>query len=212
MKIYNYLFKKNIIFLAVICLSYFMPTIPEEKIRVNARIPKSLYDFVCSKYDNISQAINIGLENLKESKTEDCHTPADSSTQDDIHTSHTPAGHDIRDDINPVIHTDIQALTERTEEQKARFEEYKAHVQTLNTEITRLQNLIMEAPDPIELVKLQERNEGLNLLIEEKNKRIEELNQHNENMSAFANYFKSNEPKLLEAPAAEKIKPWYKFW
>ena len=70
----------------------------------------------------------------------------------------------------------------------------------------------MEAPDPIELVKLQERNEGLNLLIEEKNKRIEELNQHNENMSAFANYFKSNEPKLLEAPAAEKIKPWYKFW
>lgn len=189
-----------------------MPTIPEEKIRVNARIPKSLYDFVCSKYDNISQAINIGLENLKESKTEDCHTPANSSTQDDIHTRHTSAGHDIRDDINPVIHTDIHALTERTEEQKARFEEYKAHVQTLNTEITRLQNLIMEAPDPIELVKLQERNEGLNLLIEEKNKRIEELNQHNENMSAFANYFKSNEPKLLEAPAAEKIKPWYKFW
>jgi len=174
-----------------------MPTMPEEKIRVNARIPKSLYDFVCSKYDNISQAINIGLENLKKSKTEDCHTPADSSTQDDI---------------NPVVHTDIQALTERTEEQKARIEEYKAHVQTLNTEITRLQNLIMEAPDPIELVKLQERNEGLNLLIEEKNKRIEELNQHNENMSAFANYFKSNEPKLLEAPAAEKIKPWYKFW
>src|SRR5674476_120124 len=212
MKGYNHLFRKNIIFLAVICLSYFMPTIPEEKIRVNARIPKSLYDFVCSKYDNISQAINIGLENLKESKTEDCHTPANSSTQDDIHTSHTPAGHDIRDDINPVIHTDIQALTERTEEQKARFEEYKAHVQTLNTEITRLQNLIMEAPDPIELVKLQERNEGLQRLLEEKDKRIEDLTREVGTLNGFAHYFKNVEVKQIEAPAPEKVKPWYKFW
>jgi len=197
MKGYNHLFRKNIIFLAVICLSYFMPTMPEEKIRVNARIPKSLYDFVCSKYDNISQAINIGLENLKESKTEDCHTPADSSTQDDI---------------NPVVHTDIQALTERTEEQKARIEEYKAHVQTLNTEITRLQNLIMEAPDPIELVKLQERNEGLQRLLEEKDKRIEDLTREVGTLNGFAHYFKNVEVKQIEAPAAERKKPWYKFW
>jgi len=197
MKGYNYLFRKNIIFLAVICLSYFMPTMPEEKIRVNARIPKSLYDFVCSKYDNISQAINIGLENLKKSKTEDCHTPADSSTQDDI---------------NPVVHTDIQALTERTEEQKARIEEYKAHVQTLNTEITRLQNLIMEAPDPIELVKLQERNEGLQRLLEEKDKRIEDLTREVGTLNGFAHYFKNVEVKQIEAPATERKKPWYKFW
>lgn len=37
-------------------LSYSMTT-QEEKIRVNARIPKSLYDWVNSEYDNTSQAI-----------------------------------------------------------------------------------------------------------------------------------------------------------
>jgi hypothetical protein len=40
-------------------------TSQEEKIRVNARIPKSLYDFVCSEYENVSQAINEGLEKLR---------------------------------------------------------------------------------------------------------------------------------------------------
>jgi hypothetical protein len=38
----------------------------EEKIRVNARIPKNLYDWVCSEYDNTSIAINEGLEKLRE--------------------------------------------------------------------------------------------------------------------------------------------------
>lgn len=38
----------------------------EEKIRVNARIPKNLYDWVCSEYDNTSLAINEGLEKLRE--------------------------------------------------------------------------------------------------------------------------------------------------
>ena len=36
----------------------------EDRIRVNARIPKSLYDWVCSEYDNLSQAINDGLETI----------------------------------------------------------------------------------------------------------------------------------------------------
>lgn len=37
---------------------------------VNARVPKNLYDWICSVYDNTSQAINEGLELLRESKTE----------------------------------------------------------------------------------------------------------------------------------------------
>ena len=72
-----------------------MPTPPEEKIRVNARIPKSLYDFICLEYDNVSQAIYIGLENLRDSKTGGYHTDTG-----------------IQDDIRP----DIQVLTARLEE------------------------------------------------------------------------------------------------
>ena len=46
----------------------------EEMIRVNARIPKNLYDWVCSEYDNTSLAINEGLEKLREPNTVGCHT------------------------------------------------------------------------------------------------------------------------------------------
>lgn len=74
----------------------------------------------------------------------------------------------------------------------------------LNIEILRLKEEIVKGPDPLELVKLQERDEGLNLLIEEKNRRIDDLTKFKEDISTFANYFKSHEPKLIEAHAAEK--------
>ena len=70
----------------------------------------------------------------------------------------------------------------------------------------------MEAPDPIELVKLQGRNEGLNLLIEEKNKRIEGLTREVGTLNGFAHYFKKVEVKQIEAPIGEKVKPWWRFW
>jgi chromosome segregation ATPase len=106
---------------------------PEEKIRVNARIPKSLYDFVCSKYDNISQAINIGLENLREPSTEYCHTPADSSIHDDIQVSHTSADTDIC--------PDIQVLTTRIEEKDKQIEEKDRHIESLKGELDNLRSV-----------------------------------------------------------------------
>jgi len=95
---------------------------------------------------------------------------------------------------------------------QARVEELEKHNETLKTEISRLKNVVMEAPDPIELAKLQERNDGLNLLINEKEKRIEDLTKYKEDIGVFANYFKSNLIKQIEAPAAEKVKPWWRFW
>jgi len=113
----------------------------------------------------------------------------------------------------PKISQEIPELKAITEEQKAKIEDYKTQVRALNTEIERLKNVVMEAPEPIELAKLQERNEGLNLLISEKEKRIEDLTKYKEDIGAFANYFKSDKTKMLEAPAsAEKKRPWYKFW
>ena len=69
----------------------------------------------------------------------------------------------------------------------------------------------METPDPIELVKLQERNEGLNMLIEEKNRSIERLEKEVNRLDLFSRYFKSDKTQMLEAPAAEKVKAWWKF-
>jgi hypothetical protein len=107
---------------------------------------------------------------------------------------------------------EILELKATTEEQNVRIEEYKAQAQSLNAEISRLKTIVMEAPDPVDLVRLQERNDGLNLLLEEKEKRIIELTQYKEDIGAFANYFKSKVPEMIEAPAAERKKPWYRFW
>ena len=191
-------------------------TTQEEKIRVNARIPKSLYDFVCSEYDNMSQAINEGLEKLRESKSSEmsymydkdiqtCRTSPESVIQSQIPVIQEPENV-IQTCHTPVIHPDMQVLTERTEEQKARIEDYKAQVQTLKAEISRLQNTLMEAPEPSQLLILQERIEGLNLVLTEKDKRIEELTQYKEDIGAFANYFKSKEPLLLDTPAEQRVK------
>ncbi len=185
-------------------LSYSMTT-QEEKIRVNARIPKSLYDWVNSEYDNTSQAIIEGIEKLKESKTSELSYNSKDVIREHttvIQESHTPHG--------TVIHDDIQVLTTRTEELNTRIEDYQTQIKTLNAEIARLQSVIMEAPDPLEIVKLQERNHGLNMLIEEKNRSIERLEKEVNRLDLFSHYFKSNPVKQIEAPGEKK--KWWKFW
>jgi len=49
-------------------------------------------------------------------------------------------------------------------------------------------------------------------LIDEKEKRIEDLTREVTTLNGFAHYFKTAEVKQIEAPAAEKVKPWWKFW
>jgi chromosome segregation ATPase len=93
-------------------------SLKEDRIRVNARIPKSLYDWVCSKYDNLSQAVNDGLETLKESKAVDCHTESYNTQQNDIQDHNDTPAH-------ITINTDV------IQEQKARIEDMKSQVQEL---------------------------------------------------------------------------------
>ena len=78
------------------------------------------------------------------------------------------------------------------------------------SKIARLKESLANAPDPSELVDLRARFEERQKLLDEKDKRIEELNEHKDIMSRFANYFSSTEPKLIEVPTTEKKKPWYK--
>jgi len=52
--------------------------------------------------------------------------------------------------------------------------------------------------------------EGIQRLTEEKDKRIEDLTKEVEMLNVFAHYFKTVEPKQIEAPAEKK--QWWKFW
>ena len=177
----------------------------EEKIRVNARIPKTLYDYVCSEYDNVSQAINEGLEKLRELK----YSEMSYTTNNIIQESHTCPDKVIQKHTH-VIHPDIQVLTVRTEEQKTRMDEYKTQVLILNTEIERLKNVIMEAPDPLELTELRSKHEIMQMLLQEKDSRIQDLTREVERLDMFAHYFKNVEVKQIEAPGATKH--WWRFW
>jgi predicted RNase H-like nuclease (RuvC/YqgF family) len=64
----------------------------------------------------------------------------------------------------------------------------------------------------LELVQTRAYNEGLQKLLEEKDKRIEDLTMEVEDLRGFAHYFKTVEVKQLEAPKIDVIKPWWKFW
>lgn len=132
---------------------------PEEKRKLNAWIPVSLYSKLENAgYDNITQALIKALEKFFE----------------DPHEDITGYGQDIegyKQNIE-ILKKDIEGYSkdlERIQEgHKQDITGYKENIKSLNSEIERLQAVIMGAPDPLELARLQERNEGLKLLIEEK--------------------------------------------
>ena len=53
---------------------------------------------------------------------------------------------------------------------------------------------------------------GTQSLIEEKDKRIDDLIREVETLNVFAHYFKATDVKQLESPETIKVKPWWKFW
>jgi len=86
-------------------------------------------------------------------------------------------------------------------------------------QITILEDRLSKAPDPVELIEVRAHFEGLQRLseekerlIEEKEERIKDLTREVTTLNGFAHYFKTAEVKQIEAPAAERKKPWYKFW
>jgi predicted RNase H-like nuclease (RuvC/YqgF family) len=188
--------------------------------RVNVYIPDDLYSRVLTSEYNMTEAVIAGLRKLLEPDTEALENKEDRNIPENTSSLNTELIENLQVQIKTLEDrlskvpepSEFTQLQERTEEQKARIEEYKVQVQALNAEITRLKNVLMEAPDPVDLVRLQERNEGLNLVIAEKEKRIEDLTREVTTLNGFAHYFKTAEVKQIEAPAAEKVKPWWKFW
>lgn len=97
----------------------------EDKVKINARVPKSLYDWIGSVYDNVSQAVNDGLELLKESKASDCDTMDHNGPQEP--TSQTDG---LSQELKAALET-LKAAEKNYETQQARIEDLKAQVQAL---------------------------------------------------------------------------------
>ena len=92
------------------------------------------------------------------------------------------------------------------------WEDVGKQLEEAQRQIKDYEEKLRTAPDPVELAKVQAHYEGLQKLLEEKDKRIEDLTKYKEDIGAFAHYFKNVEVKQIEAPAAEKVKPWWRFW
>jgi len=174
---------------------------PEDKIRVSARIPKLLYDTCLHRYDNITNAINTGLELLCLQDEDETKTKEDTRRQNEYMCQ------TAEDDS---IKGDIQELKARLEEKDKQIKDLEYASREKYAEILRLQNIIQEAPDPVELAEMKGLYEGKMQVIEEKDKRIEALEREISRLDMFAHYFKNVEIKQIEAPAEKK--KWWRFW
>lgn len=151
--------------------------------RVNVYIPDDLYSLVLNSEYNMTEAIITGLTKLLEPVRKAVDSKIDVSTKEDSGTSSTEL------------------------------------VVSLQNQIKILEEQLSKAPDPVELVEVRAHFEGLQKLLEEKtktidilNREVEGLQKEVERLDMFAHYFKSVEVKQIEASAAEKVKPWWRFW
>jgi hypothetical protein len=176
--------------------------------KVSAWIPQdTLIKLEEKGYQNRAEAIRLGLECLiRESNVEGIKNPMESNMED----IRNPMESNIEDIKNPMESIGIQY-----EIHKARIEELERRNETernyLKKEIERLNALLHETPDPVELAEVRAHFEGLQRLTEEKDKRIDDLTREVETLNVFAHYFKNVDVKQIEAPG-EKKKPWYRFW
>lgn len=177
---------------------------PDEiRIPVNAKIPKSLHNSILAaveaeQYKDKTACITEALEKLL------CNTQEE--TQDNIEILQEMEGELQK------LQSEIQANYAIIQSKDTELQNYKTVLQNKENEIQRLQSVIQEAPDPLELAEMKGRFTGMQKVIEEKDKRIEALEREVSRLDMFAHYFKNVEVKQIEAPAAEKVKPWWKFW
>jgi hypothetical protein len=92
------------------------------------------------------------------------------------------------------------------------WEDMGKQLEEAQRQIKDYEEKLRTAPDPVELAELKGLYAGTQKVIDEKDKRIEALEREVSRLDMFAHYFKNVEVKQIEAPIAEKVKPWYKFW
>jgi chromosome segregation ATPase len=163
---------------------------PEDKIRVSARIPKELYDICLQRYDNITNAINAGLELLRAQCEDKTKTNEDTRQQNKDTNGqnedksrlvnntrlHNEDERHTAEDVSS--RGDTQELRARLEEKDKQIEEKDRHIETLKAE----------------LEKSGHDKEAIQNL----------YNNYMLQMQTLINQ------KAIEAPGAKK--PWWKIW
>jgi predicted RNase H-like nuclease (RuvC/YqgF family) len=171
---------------------------PEEKHKINVWIPGSLWKQIGGLgYESPTKATIAAFEALVLKENTGSNQEGLGSIQEEIRK--------YQEEIGRCQETIIPNLEKQIIEAQ--------------NQVKDIENKLKGAPDPIELADIRARYEGLQVLLEEKDKRINDLTREVEGlkdgkktMEEFAHYFKSSEIKQIEAPAAEKKKPWYKIW
>jgi predicted RNase H-like nuclease (RuvC/YqgF family) len=170
---------------------------PDEiRIPINAKIPKSLHDSILAaveaeQYKDKTACITEALEKLL------------SNTQEETQ---------VNKEVLQEMENEIQNLQRVIQAKYTELQDYKNVLQDKESEIRRLQSVIQEAPDPLELAEMKGSYTGMQRLLDEKDKRIEDLTREVSRLDMFAHYFKNVEVKQIEDTTAEKVKPWWKFW
>ncbi|HZK71725.1 MAG TPA: hypothetical protein VFD03_09475 [Clostridia bacterium] len=91
------------------------------------------------------------------------------------------------------------------------IQEHAGMSQDLPNADKEIQRLTLELQKNVtDLQVMQATFEGIQRLTEEKDKRIDDLTKEVEMLNVFAHYFKTVEPKQIEAPAEKK--KWFEFW
>jgi Arc/MetJ-type ribon-helix-helix transcriptional regulator len=168
-----------------------MPTL-EDKVKINARIPKSLYDWIGSVYGNVSQAVNEGLELLKETQTIGCDTEAHKSLQNGSQElTNSSQGVSQEPTYSPQSSPRVVSQ-EPTNQENAISKELKARLEEKDKQIE-------EKDRHIETLKSE---------LEKAGQREEDLKKvHNNYMLQMQTLINQ---KAIEAPGAKK--PWWKIW
>lgn len=177
------------------------------KSSISAKIPTELYEDVQGaikeeKYTSNTECIIEGLKLLLRNPNQE-----DSELKTLLQEKEKEI-QILQEEVNR-SKAEIQALHEEVKRSK---EEVNSIKEDYTRKIKDLEESLRKAPDPVELADIKARFDERQTLLEEKDKRITGLEREVNNLNGFAHYFKTTEIKQIEAPAAQKSKPWYKFW
>lgn len=109
-------------------MSSFMPG---EKVRVSARIPEDLYEKCLQLYDNITIAINAGLDRLVNQDEDECLTSEDKRRQDEDSIRELIAHLEEKELLVIVLKEELLKAGKREEDLRTMHTNYMLQVQSL---------------------------------------------------------------------------------
>ena len=192
---------------------------PEDKRKINAWIPVSLYDKIePAGYENTTQAIITALQRLLEDPQEDIEgykQDIEGYLQDIavITAENSQLKGQLQDTEGS--RKDLERIQKDIEKQNQDISGYKQDIKALNDEIAKLKEDLVKAPDLVEFFQLRARYEEQEKHTETLKKELERSGQREEDLKiTYNNYFVQVQSlinqKAIEAPGNKK--QWWKFW